>query len=44
MTTLQTLKLEIVNHPAYNPYLDPSDFDLFGPPKEAVRGRWRFVN
>jgi len=44
MTPLQTLKWEIVNHPAYNPYLAPSDFDLFGPLKEALRGRRRFVS
>jgi hypothetical protein len=39
MTTLQTLKWEIFNHPAYKPYLGPSDLDLFGSLKEALRGR-----
>jgi hypothetical protein len=32
------------NHPAYKPYLGPSDLDLFGPLKEAMRGRRWFVN
>jgi hypothetical protein len=44
MATLQPLKWELVNHPAYNPYLGPSDFDLFGPLKEALTDRRRFVN
>ena len=28
-----------MEHPAYSPYLAPSDFHLFGPIKEALRGR-----
>jgi len=32
-----------LEHPAYSPDLAPSDYHLFGPPKEALRGR-RFTS
>ena len=41
--TLQKLKFEVVAHPLYSPNLDPSDYRLFGPLKEALRGR-RFTS
>ena len=37
--TLQNLKFEVLAHPPYNPELAPSDYHLFGPLKEALRGR-----
>ena len=37
--TLQKLKFEVLAHPSYSPDLSPSDYHLFGPPKEALRGR-----
>ena len=36
---LQKLKFEVVAHPPYSPDLAPSDYHLFGPLKEALRGR-----
>jgi histone-lysine N-methyltransferase SETMAR len=39
LETLKQLKWEAMEHPAYNPDLAPSDFHLFGPLKEALRGR-----
>jgi histone-lysine N-methyltransferase SETMAR len=45
--TLRTLKFEVLKHPPYVPDLAPSDFHLFGPMKEHLRGqnfklcRWR---
>ena len=33
------LKWEAMEHPAYSPDLAPSDFHLFGPLKNALRGR-----
>jgi histone-lysine N-methyltransferase SETMAR len=33
------LKWEVLEHPAYSPDLAPSDFHLFGPLKNALRGR-----
>jgi len=41
--TLQKLKFEVLAHPLYSPDLDPSDYHLFGPLKEALRGR-RFTS
>jgi hypothetical protein len=39
LETLKKLKWEAMEHPAYSPDLAPSDFHLFGPLKEALRGR-----
>jgi histone-lysine N-methyltransferase SETMAR len=39
LETLKQLKWESTEHPAYSPDLAPSDFHLFGPLKEALRGR-----
>ena len=39
LETLKQLKWEAMEHPAYSPDLAPSDFHLFGPFKEALRGR-----
>jgi len=39
LETLKQLKWEAMEHPAYSPDLAPSDFHLFGPLKEALRGR-----
>jgi histone-lysine N-methyltransferase SETMAR len=36
--TLQELKFEALDNPPYSPDLAPSDFHLFGPLKEALRG------
>jgi len=41
--TLQKLKFEALAHPPYSPDLAPSDYRLFGPLKEALRGR-RFTS
>jgi len=38
--TLQKLKFEVLAQPPYSPDLAPSDYHLFGPLKEALRGRW----
>ena len=37
------LKFEVMAHPTYNPHLAPSDYHLFGPLKEALRGH-RFTS
>jgi histone-lysine N-methyltransferase SETMAR len=37
--TLHALKLEALKHPPYSPDLVPSDFHLFGPMKEHLRGQ-----
>ena len=37
--TLQKLKFEALAHPPYSPDLAPSDYHLFGPLQEALRGR-----
>ena len=37
--TLRKLKFEIMAHPTYSPDLAPSDYYLFGPLKETLRGR-----
>ena len=36
--TLQKLKFEVLAHPPCSPDLAPSDYRLFGPLKEALRG------
>lgn len=41
--TLQKLKFEVLAHPPYSPDLAPSDYHLFGPLKETLRGR-RFTS
>ena len=41
--TVQTLRFEVLKHPAYSPDLAPSDFHLFGPLKEHLRGQ-RFAD
>ena len=38
--TLRKLKFEVMAHPPYSPDLSPSDYHLFGPLKEALRGCW----
>ena len=37
--TLRVLKFEVLKHPPYSPELAPSDFHLFGPMKEHLRGQ-----
>ena len=37
--TLRALKFEVLKHPTYSPDLAPSDFHLFGPLKEHLRGQ-----
>ena len=37
--TLRALKFEVLKHPPYSPDLEPSDFHLFGPMKEHLRGQ-----
>ena len=37
--TLRKLKFQVMAHPPYNPDLALSDYHLFGPLKEALRGR-----
>jgi hypothetical protein len=41
--TLHDLKFEVLKHPPYCPDLAPSDFHLFGPMKEHLRGH-KFAN
>jgi hypothetical protein len=36
---LCALKFEVLKHPPYSPDLAPSDFHLFGPKKEHLRGQ-----
>jgi len=43
LQTLVKLGFMVLEHPAYSPDLAPSDYHLFGPPKEALRGR-RFTS
>lgn len=38
MNLIKTLKWQLLPHPAYSPDLAPSDFHLFGPLKEPLRG------
>jgi histone-lysine N-methyltransferase SETMAR len=40
---IQELQWELLEHPLYSPYLAPSDFHLFGPLKNHLRGR-RFAD
>jgi len=37
--TRRALKFEVLKHPPYSPELAPSDFHLFGPKKEHLRGQ-----
>ncbi|BFZ23195.1 hypothetical protein BsWGS_26234 [Bradybaena similaris] len=37
--TLQTLRFEVLKHPAYSPDLATLDFNLFGPMNEHLRGQ-----
>ena len=37
--TIQALHFETLSHPPYSPDLAPSDFHVFGPLNEALRGR-----
>jgi hypothetical protein len=37
--TLRALKFDVLKHPPYSPELAPSDFNLFGPLKEHLRGQ-----
>jgi len=39
LETLKQLKWEAMEHPDYSPDLAPSDFHLFGPLENALRGR-----
>ena len=39
INTIQQLNWEVLEHPAYSPDLAPSEFHLFGPLKNALRGR-----
>jgi len=39
LQTLVKLGFTVLEHPAYSPDLTPSDYHLFGPLKEALRGR-----
>ena len=39
INTILQLNWEVLEHPAYNPDLAPSDFRLFGPRKNALKGR-----
>ena len=41
--TLQKLKFAVLAHPLYSPDLALSDYHLFGPLKEALKGR-RFTS
>ena len=37
--TLRKLKFKVMAHPPYSPDLVPSDYHVFGPPKEVLRDR-----
>ena len=39
VNTIRQLNWEVLEHPAYSSDLAPSDFHLFGPLKNALRGR-----
>jgi len=39
VATNQDLSFECLPHPPYSPYLDPSDFHIFGPLKSAMGGK-----
>ena len=40
INTIWQLNWEVLKHPAYSPDLAPSDFHLFGPLKNALRGQF----
>jgi len=40
LETLKKLNFEVLEHPPYSPDLDLSDYQLFGPLKQALRDRW----
>jgi len=40
VATIQDLSFECLPHPPYSPDLDPSDFRVFGPLKEAMGGKY----
>jgi hypothetical protein len=42
--TINHLVFEVLEHPAYSPYRAPSDYRLFGPPKDALRARSSRMN
>jgi hypothetical protein len=37
--TVNELGSELMEHPPCSPHITPSDFHMFGPMKEALRGR-----
>jgi histone-lysine N-methyltransferase SETMAR len=37
--TLEEMQREVLAHPAYSPYLAPSNFHLFSPLKETLGGK-----
>ena len=39
VATITDLHFECLPHPPYSPDLAPSDFHMFGPPKEAMGGK-----
>ena len=43
LQTLVKLRFTVLEHPAYSPDLAPSDYHLFGPLKDVLRGR-RFTS
>jgi histone-lysine N-methyltransferase SETMAR len=36
--SLRQLNFEVLKHPLYSPGLAPSNYDLFDPPKDTLRG------
>jgi len=38
--TLEEMHWQILPHPVYSPDLVPSDFHVFGPPREALWSQW----
>ncbi|BFZ02563.1 hypothetical protein BsWGS_05602 [Bradybaena similaris] len=43
LDTIKRLRSQILEHPPYSPDLAPSDYHVFGPIKDALRGR-KIVN
>jgi hypothetical protein len=43
LDTTGRVKFQILQHPLYSPDLSPSDYHVFGPQKDSLRGR-RFGN
>jgi histone-lysine N-methyltransferase SETMAR len=39
LDTIRRLRFQILQHPPYSPDLAPSDYHVFGPMKDALRGR-----